>query len=140
MRIVRNTYPSTSLYNRILFIHDMKHVVEAYTDDLNYLRNFLNIHDMSTSVCVKLIHIHFHLNKDEILTVHELNASFHEKISFLKLITLDVTDKVYDCNYIVNDSNDLQTFEYTTIEKEPDLAKYSIFVAEFCAAVVQRGV
>lgn len=140
MGVVKNTYPPTSLYNRIPFIHDMGHVAEAYGDDLNYLRNILDIHDMPTSVCVKLIHIHFHLNKDEILAVRELNAPPHGKIPFLEPLTPDVAGKVYGCNYIVDDSGDLQAFEYTTIEGGPDLAAYPAFVAEFCAAVVHRGV
>jgi len=118
----------------------MGHVAEAYADDLNYLKNLLDIHDMPTSVCVKLTHIHFHLNKGEILAVRELNAPPHGKIPFLELITPDVAGKVYGCNYIVNNSGDLQAFEYKTIEGEPDLAAYPAFVAEFCAAVVQRGV
>lgn len=87
MGVVKNTYPATSLYNRIPFIHDMGHVAEAYGDDLNYLRNILDIHDMPTSNCVKLIHIHFHLNKDEILAVRELNAPPHGKIPFLEPLT-----------------------------------------------------
>lgn len=140
MGVVKNAYPPASLYNRIPFIHDMGHVAEAYADDLNYLRNLLDMHDMPTSVCVKLIHIHFHLNKDEILVARELNAPPHGKIPFLEPMTPDVAGKVYGCNYIVDNSGDLQAFEYTTIEGGPELAAYPAFVAEFCAAVVQRGV
>ncbi|KAJ6157092.1 hypothetical protein N7497_005977 [Penicillium chrysogenum] len=64
----------------------------------------------------------------------------HGKIPFLEPMTPDVAGKIYGCNYIVDDSGDLQGFEYTTIEGWPDLAAYPSFVAEFCAAIVQRGV
>lgn len=94
---------------------------------------------MATSLYVKLIHIHFHLNEDEILAVRELNAPPYGKIPFLEPITPDVVGEAYGCNYVVDDSGDLQAFEYTTIEGGPDLAAYPAFVAEFCAAVVQRG-
>jgi len=140
MGVVKNTYPSASLYNRIPFIHDMGHVAEAHADDLSYLRNLLDKHDMPTNVCVKLIHIHFHLNEGEILAVRELNAPPYGKIPFLEPTTPDVAGKIHGCNYIVDDSGDLQVFEYTTIEGGPDLAAHPAFVAEFCDAVVQRGV
>ncbi|KAK2609206.1 hypothetical protein QQS21_002288 [Conoideocrella luteorostrata] len=140
MGVVKNTYPPASLYNRIPFIHDMGHVAETYADDLNYLRNLLNVHNMPTSVCVKLIHIQFHLNEGEILAVRELNAPPHGKIPFLEPVIHHVAGKTYGCNYIVDDSGDLQAFEFTTIEGGPDLAAYPAFVAEFCAAVVNRGV
>ena len=39
----------------------------------------------------------------------------------------------------MDDAGDLQAFEYTTIEGGVDLAAYPAFVAEFCAALVQRG-
>ncbi|KAF7557983.1 hypothetical protein G7Z17_g223 [Cylindrodendrum hubeiense] len=140
MGVVNNTHPPVSLYNQIPFIHDMEHVAETYADDLNHLRNLLDTHDMPMSVCIKLLHIHFHLNKGEILAVHELYAPPYGKIPFLEPMTPDAAGKVYGCNYIVDDSGDLQAFEYTTIEGGADLAAYPAFVAEFCAAVVQRGV
>ncbi|KAF5137713.1 hypothetical protein E5D57_001492 [Metarhizium anisopliae] len=139
MGVVKNTYPPASLYNRLPFIHDMGHVAETYADHLNYLRNLMDTHDMPPSVCVKLIHIHFHLNNGEILAVRELNAPPHGKIPFLQPTTPDVAGNVYGCNYIVDDAGDLQAFEYTTTEGGPDLVAYPAFVAEFCAAVVQRG-
>lgn len=139
MAVVKNAYPPASLYNRLPFIHDMEHVAEAHADVLKHLRDLLDRHDLPASVNVKLIHIHFHLNKDEILAVRELNAPPQGKIPFLAPMTPGDADKVYGCNYIVDDSGDLQAFEYTTIAEGPDLAAYPAFVAEFCAAIVQHG-
>lgn len=45
--------------------------------------SLMDMHDMPPSVCVKLIHIHFHLNNGEILAVRELNTPPHGKIPFL---------------------------------------------------------
>ena len=140
MGAVKNTYPSASFYNHLPFIHDMGSVAEACAEDLSYLRNLLDKHHMPTSVCVKLIHIHFHLNDGEILALRELNASSYGKIPFMEPTTPEVAAKLYGCNYIVDDSGDLQVFEYTTVEGGPDLDTHPAFVAEFCAAVVQRGV
>ncbi|CAG7555254.1 unnamed protein product [Fusarium equiseti] len=139
MGVVNNTYPPASLYNRIPFIHDMEHVAKIHADDLNYLRGLLDKHSMPTSVCIKLIHIHFHLNEGEILAMREIDAPPHGKIPLLEPTMPDVAGKVYGCNYIVDGSGDLQAFEYTTMEGGPDLATYPSFVTEFCAAIVQRG-
>lgn len=78
---------------------------------------------MPMSVYVKLIHIHFHLNKGEILAVRELNVPPHGKISFLEPMTANVASKVYGCNYIVNDSGDLQAFEYSILNTPPHLPR-----------------
>ena len=140
MGVVKNTYPPVNLYNRIPFIHDMGHVAEAHGDDLNHLLNLLDKHNMPMSVCVKLIHIHFHLDEGEILAARELDAPPHGKIPFLEPTNPDVAGKVYyGCNYIVDDVGDLQAFEFTTIEGGADLASYPYFVAEFCAFVMERG-
>jgi hypothetical protein len=139
--VLKNTFPSALLYNRLPFIHDMEHVAEAHASDLNYLRSLLDTYDMPTSVCIKLIHIHFHLGEGEILAARELNAPPHGKIPFLEPVMPDTTNNVYyGCNYVVDDSGNLQAFEYTTMQGGPDLAAHPAFVAEFCAAVVQRGV
>ncbi|KAM7184333.1 hypothetical protein V8F20_012265 [Naviculisporaceae sp. PSN 640] len=140
MGVVKNAYPPASLYNRIPFIHNMGHVAKAYAEDLNHLRNLLDVYDMPKSVCIKLIHIHFHLKDGEMLAVRELDAPPYGKIPFLEPVAIDdVAGKVYGCNYVVDDSGDLQAFEYTTIEGGPDLAGYPAFVAEFCSAITERG-
>ena len=139
MGALKNTYPPASLYNQIPFIHDMEHVAETYADDLAYLRGLLATHNMPTSVCVKLLHIHFHLHQGEVLAVRELDASPYGKIPFLEPVTSHTVGEVYGCNYIVDESGDLQAFEYTTIKGDANLAAYPAFVSDFCAAIVQRG-
>ncbi|KAJ6035279.1 hypothetical protein N7460_009454 [Penicillium canescens] len=122
----------------------MGHVAETHADDLYYLRSLLDKHDMPPSVCIKLLHIHFHLKPGEILVMHELDAPplIHGKIPFLEPMAPDTAPgKVYGCNYIVDDaSGSLQAFEYTTIAGGADLTAHPAFVAEFCAAVLQREV
>lgn len=138
--VVKNAYPPASLYNQLPFIHDMEHVAETYAEDLAHLRKLLDVHDMPASVNIKLMHIHFHLREGEILAVHELDAPPYGKIPFLEPMALDTAGQIYyGCNYVVDGSGHLQAFEYTTIEGGPDLAAHAAFVAEFCAAVVQRG-
>ncbi|KAJ4321989.1 hypothetical protein N0V84_005036 [Fusarium piperis] len=112
---------------------------ETYADELDHLRYLLDKYALPASVCIKLIHIHFYLSKGEILAVREFSAPPHGHIPFLAPMTPDATTKVYGCHYLVDAAGDLQTFEYTTAEGGVDLAAYPEFVAEFCKAVVQRG-
>ncbi|KKP00540.1 hypothetical protein THAR02_07344 [Trichoderma harzianum] len=134
-----NAYPSTSLYNGIPFIHDMGDAAQIYADDLNYLKGLLDKHGMPPSVCIKLIHIHFHLNEGEILAISEISAPPYGQIPFLAPMTPDAETRVYGCHYIVDDASNLQPFEFTTNQRGVDLAAYPAFVSEFCAAVAQRG-
>lgn len=75
------------------------------------------------------------------MVVRELDASPYGKTPFLEPVMPDAIGQVYGCNYIVDDSGDLQAFEYTTIKSDDvDLAAYPAFVSDFCTAVVRRGV
>ncbi|KAF3941815.1 hypothetical protein ABW19_dt0207715 [Dactylella cylindrospora] len=139
MGVVKNSFPPPSTYNQIPFIHDMEHVAEAHREDLNYLRDLLDKHELPPSVCIKLIHIHFHLNEGEILAVSELDAPPHGQIPFLSPMTPQADTQVSGCHYLVDDAGDLQAFEYTTSQGAVDLTAYPVFVTEFCDAIVQRG-
>jgi len=48
------------------------------------------------------------------------------------------TSKFYGSHYLVDDSGQLQAWEYMTT-KGPDMSKHQAFVSEFCQAIVQRG-
>ncbi|KAF1821342.1 uncharacterized protein K489DRAFT_381336 [Dissoconium aciculare CBS 342.82] len=140
MGLLKLAFPPASLYNSIPFIHDMESVVKAHADDLVKLRALLVKHDMPTSVCVKLLHIHFHLRHQEIIVTQELDASPHVKIPFLEPMSLNVAGKVYGCSYVVDHQGDLQVFEFTRVAGGPDFTAYPAFVAEFCGLVMQLGV
>ncbi|KAK5659149.1 hypothetical protein OQA88_1239 [Cercophora sp. LCS_1] len=136
MGTLKETFPPVAMYNQIPFIHEVAHVAEAHQDDLNHLTGLLDKHDFSASVCIKLIHIHFHLNEGEILALREFSAPPHGQIPFLGPMEPNASTLVYGCHYIVDDQGDLQVFEYTTIRGDVDLAAHPAFVAEFCDAVV----
>jgi len=139
MALVKNNFLPAATYNRLPFIHDMEHAAETYKEDLNYLKGLLNKHSIPRGICIKLIHIHFHLNEGEIVAFSEISAPTHGQIPFLGPMKPQPATKVHGCHYLVDDAGDLQAFEYTTAEGGVDLATYPTFVAEFCAAVVQRG-
>jgi len=139
MGVLKTTFPSVSMYNQLPFIHDMANAAKTYAEDLDYLKGLLDKHNVPPSVCIKLIHIHFHLNKGEILAVREFSAPPHGQIPFLGPMTPDESTQVSGCHYLVDEAGDLQAFEYTTMAGGVDLAAYPAFVAEFCAAVAQRG-
>ncbi|RYP83384.1 hypothetical protein DL770_005404 [Monosporascus sp. CRB-9-2] len=67
----------------------MAHAAETYVDDLDYLKSLLDKHDIPASACIKLIHIHFHLNEGEILAFREFSAPPHGQIPFLGPMTPD---------------------------------------------------
>lgn len=152
MAVVKNDFPPVSLYNEIPFIHDMATSAVTHADSLQLLCGLLEKHNIPESICIKLIHIHYHLDEGEILALREVDAAPpHEKIPVLAPMkqidaaTSDIgggsgTTRVYGCHYIVDDAGDLQAFEYTTVAGGPDLTAYPAFVREFCAAVAQRGV
>lgn len=72
--VLVHTLPSMSLYNRISFIHDMSDAATTHEAALDELKCLLHEHGLPSSVCIKLIHIHYHLNEGEILAVSEINA------------------------------------------------------------------
>ncbi|KAK0639730.1 hypothetical protein B0T16DRAFT_432400 [Cercophora newfieldiana] len=134
---------AVSMYNQIPFIHEMHKAAETHANDLDYLTRLLEKHQMPASVCVKLIHIHFHLNEGEILAVREFDAPPHGRIPLLGPMAaadaISGATNVHGCHYLVDEAGDLQAFEYTTMEGGVDLAAHPAFVSEFCAAVAQRG-
>ncbi|KAK0612380.1 hypothetical protein B0T17DRAFT_499845, partial [Bombardia bombarda] len=115
------------------------HVPEIHADDVEYLKALLRKHNIPPSVCIKLIHIHFHLEEGEIMAFQELDMLQEEKVPFLRPMLPDAAAKVYGCHYMVDDAGDLQAFEYTTIAGGANLIEHPAFVAEFCATIVQRG-
>jgi len=139
MGVVKNSFPPLSTYNGIPFIDEVHHVAETHKDDLKRLIDLLEKHDLPTSVCIKLIHIHFHLQEDEIMAFSEFSAPPHSQIPFLGARTPQADTKYYGCHYLVDEAGDLQAFEYTMMEGGVDLALYPEMVAEFCDVVVQRG-
>jgi len=140
MAEVRDDYPAVSMYNEIPFIDEMEHVADTHKDDLDYLKSLLDKHEIPAAVCIKLIHIHFHLNEGEILAFREFSAPPYGMIPFLAPMKPQDNTPVYGCHYLVNDAGDLQAFEYTTAKGEVNLAAYPAFVSEFCKAVTQRGI
>lgn len=67
------------MYNRIPFIHEMENAADTYKDELQYLRNLLDKHNIPRSVCIRLIHNHYHLDEGEILAVSELRGDRRRK-------------------------------------------------------------
>jgi hypothetical protein len=136
---LKTDFIPVSQYNQLPLIHDMEHIAETYADDLNYLTALLDKHNLPRSVCVKLIHIHFHLDEGEIVALRELDATPY-KIPFLSPTPLvNASSQVRGCHFLVDSSGDLQAFEYTTRTDGLDIAAHPAFVDEFCAAVVQRN-
>jgi hypothetical protein len=140
MGVLKVAHPPASLYNSIEFIHHQEGTAKAHADDLTALRELLVKHDMPESVCVKLLHIHFHLKQGEVIVAHELDASPLGMIPFLEPMDSKTVGKVYPCSFVVDKQGDLQAFEYTDAADGPDLTAYPEFVADFCALVVERGV
>ncbi|VBB79604.1 Putative protein of unknown function [Podospora comata] len=137
---LKNTFLPMSMYNQIPFIHHVTHVAETHADDLECLKVLLRKHNIPPSVCIKLIHIHFHLDEGEIMVFREFDMPQKEKVPFLGPMLPDATTEIYGCHYIVDDAGDLQAFEYTAIPGGVNLVEHPAFVAEFCATVVQRGI
>jgi hypothetical protein len=136
---VKDNFFPVSEYNRLPFIEEMHQVAENHKEDLDYLCGLLKKHSLPPSVCIKLIHIHFHLNEGEIMAFSQFSAPPHGQIPFLGPMMNQTTSQYYGSHYLVDNAGDLQAFEYTTIERGVDLVAYPAFVAEFCAAVVQRS-
>lgn len=140
MSVLKLAHPPASLYNSIEFIHHQEGTAKAYADDLVALRQLLVKHDMPESVCVKLLHVHFHLKEGEVIVAHELDASPLGMIPFLEPMDSKTVGDVYPCSFVVDKQGDLQAFEYTKVSDGPDLSLYPDFVVDFCALVVERGV
>jgi hypothetical protein len=139
MGVLKVAFPPVSLYNKVPFIHSMEGVAKAHAGDLAALRELLVKHNMPPTVCIKLLHIHFHLEEGEIIATHEVDAAPHGKVPFLEPMTPAMAGEVFPCSFMVDDQGDLQAFEYTRDTTGPNLTAHPEFVHDFCARIVQRG-
>jgi hypothetical protein len=100
-----------------------QNVAETYAGDLKHLRDLLDMHDMPARISPLFRWMWMWINL--IQTLAGMSCMSKRSLRCLRSpvepMAPDVAGKVYGCNYIVDDSGDLQGFEYTTIEGGPDL-------------------
>ena len=138
MASIKNDFIPVSMYNEIPFIGKTKLVAEHHKDDLEFLTDLLEKHNLPANVYIKLMHIHSRQEEGNIVAWSELDSRDMGKIPFLAPMTPRKDTQVRGCHYFVDNTGSLQAFEYTTNKDCLDLAAYPVFVTEFCAYIVQH--
>ncbi|KAL2070712.1 hypothetical protein VTL71DRAFT_13738 [Oculimacula yallundae] len=127
-----------SVYNGLPFINDVKDHPDEYKNDLKELKDLLAKFKMPDTICIKLIHIHFELLDGEVMAFRNVSVPPHGDIETLGPHQLVPDIKLYGCHHFVNESGELQAFEYMPTEG-PDMTLHAAFVSEFCAMVTAKG-
>lgn len=128
MALLKDDFLPSSSYNSLPNIRDVANVPETHSEGLNHLQSLLDKYDLSAKVCIKLVHIHFKLLEGEIMAFGDVNVQPYGPIHILGPTKPGLTSKFYGSHYLVDDSGQLQAWEYMTT-KGPDMSKHQALSA-----------
>jgi hypothetical protein len=134
----RMQFLPSSVYNTLPNIRDVADVPLTHAEDLSHLQGLLDKHDLSAKVCIKLVHIHFHLEEHEIMAFGSVNVPPHGPIPVLGPLKPEQASSFYGSHFFVDETNELQAWEYMTTPG-PDISNHLEFIREFCDAITERG-
>jgi hypothetical protein len=129
---------SSADYNNLPHIADASQVPIDHSVDLQELRSLLVKHNVPNHVCIRLVHKHFDVNPGEIMMIKSLDIPNRGHLSVLRPQEAAANAATYGIHYMVDNDGQLRPYEYST-SPVPDLSPLKSFLAEFCQAVLQRG-